>query len=236
MKKQIKTWKGQKNFSDSDICRNEESSNATSQEKKMVKLTGKLTSRIETKNKENQPYYYGFFKLESQAGEFPVVFKKEKPTISKGNQVLLEGNWVQSNGSRPSFTATQYQIDPPHQVQINCFYSSKFEPCAFTTHESQLMENTIGKSTIPNPRRYSMVNIYQKLQSIQAKTGAISKTERNKFQNYKYFTEYQALNILKPLLEDQKLTLTFSDDPHPNQHRKNRKRLSNQILKTSYSH
>jgi len=56
-----------------------------------------------------------------------------------------------------------------------------------------------------------MVNLYQKLQSIQAKTGAISKTERNKFQNYKYFTEQQALNILKPLLAEQKLTLTFSD-------------------------
>jgi hypothetical protein len=58
-----------------------------------------------------------------------------------------------------------------------------------------------------------MLNIYQKLQAIQAKTGQISKTELNKFQNYKYFTEQQALNILKPLLAEQKLTLTFSDDP-----------------------
>ena len=56
-----------------------------------------------------------------------------------------------------------------------------------------------------------MSNIYQKLQSIQSQTGQISKTERNKFQNYKYFTEQQALNILKPLLAEQKLTLTFSD-------------------------
>ena len=56
-----------------------------------------------------------------------------------------------------------------------------------------------------------MVNIYQKLQAIQAKTGAISKTELNKYQNYKYFNEQQALNILKPLLAEHKLTLTFSD-------------------------
>lgn len=56
-----------------------------------------------------------------------------------------------------------------------------------------------------------MVNIYQKLQAIQAQTGKISKSELNKFGNYKYFTEQQALNILKPLLADQKLTLTFSD-------------------------
>src|SRR5438874_12996589 len=57
-----------------------------------------------------------------------------------------------------------------------------------------------------------MANIYQKLQSIQAQTGKISKTELNKFQNYKYFTEQQALNILKPLLAEHKLTLTFSDE------------------------
>jgi hypothetical protein len=56
-------------------------------------------------------------------------------------------------------------------------------------------------------------NIYQKLQQIQAKTGAISKTETNKFQNYKYFTEQQAFKILKPLLTEHKLTLTFSDSP-----------------------
>jgi len=56
-----------------------------------------------------------------------------------------------------------------------------------------------------------VVNLYQKLQVIQSQTGQISKTERNKFGNYKYFTEQQALNILKPLLEAQKLTLTFSD-------------------------
>jgi len=58
-----------------------------------------------------------------------------------------------------------------------------------------------------------MANIYQKLQSIQSQTGKISKSELNKFQNYKYFTEYQALNILKPLLKEQQLTLTFSDSP-----------------------
>jgi len=58
-----------------------------------------------------------------------------------------------------------------------------------------------------------MPNIYQKLQAIQASTGAISKTELNKFGNYKYFTERQAFKLLKSLLTEQKLTLTFSDDP-----------------------
>ena len=58
-----------------------------------------------------------------------------------------------------------------------------------------------------------MANIYQKLQAIQSQTGKINKTELNKFGNYKYFTEQQALNILKPLLTEQKLTPTFSDSP-----------------------
>jgi len=58
-----------------------------------------------------------------------------------------------------------------------------------------------------------MLNIYQKLQQIQTQTGSISRTELNKFQNYRYFTEQQALKILKPLLAEHKLTLTFSDNP-----------------------
>lgn len=73
----------------------------------------------------------------------------------------------------------------------------------------------IINSTEPLKEANHKLNIYQKLQVIQANTGAISKTELNKFQNYKYFTEQQALNILKPLLAEQKLTLTFSDS---NQH------------------
>jgi hypothetical protein len=56
-----------------------------------------------------------------------------------------------------------------------------------------------------------MSNIYQKLHLIQSQTGQITKGEENKFGKYKYFTEYQALSILKPLLDAQKLTLTFSD-------------------------
>jgi len=58
---------------------------------KTIKIRGVLTSRIETKDKENQPYYYGFFKLENQEGEFPVVFKA-KPDLKKGSQVELTGN------------------------------------------------------------------------------------------------------------------------------------------------
>jgi hypothetical protein len=60
-----------------------------------------------------------------------------------------------------------------------------------------------------------MPNLYQKLHLIQSQTGKISKSELNKFQNYRYFTEQQALNILKPLLDAQKLTLTFADVYEP---------------------
>ena len=68
-----------------------------------------------------------------------------------------------------------------------------------------------------------MLNIYQKLQAIQAKTGAISKTETNTYGKYKYFTEQQALNLLKPLLTERNLTLTFSDDPQAAHAEKNDK-------------
>ncbi|CAJ0836779.1 8507_t:CDS:2 [Entrophospora sp. SA101] len=75
-------------------------------------------------------------------------------------------------------------------------------------------KDTTAKNITPKARRSTMLNLYQKLQQIQSQTGAISKSELNKFQNYRYFTEQQALNILKPLLAEQKLTLTFADDPN----------------------
>ena len=108
-----------------------------------IKITGILTSHLETRQKDNQSYYYVFFKLENQVGEFPVVFKT-KPNLTKGNQVELIGNWANRNGSRPSFTCQAYQItsDPP---KINCFYNSKFSPCPFATTESQLMEKHYKK-------------------------------------------------------------------------------------------
>ena len=54
-------------------------------------------------------------------------------------------------------------------------------------------------------------NIYTKLQQIQSQLTHLTKTEENKFQHYKYVSEYQILTILKPLLAENKLTLTFSD-------------------------
>ena len=55
-------------------------------------------------------------------------------------------------------------------------------------------------------------NIYTKLHQIQSKLNHLTKTEENKFQHYKYVSEYQILTILKPLLTESKLTLTFSDE------------------------
>jgi len=54
-------------------------------------------------------------------------------------------------------------------------------------------------------------NIYTKLKNIQSSIEQISKDVLNKFQNYKYFTEYQALTFLKPLLNKEGLSLHFED-------------------------
>ena len=54
-------------------------------------------------------------------------------------------------------------------------------------------------------------NIYTKLKNIQSQNTEILKDNLNKFQNYKYFTEYQALTFLKPLLSEQALSLHFED-------------------------
>src|SRR6185369_14584297 len=74
-------------------------------------LQGLLTSRIELRQDKltNEPYYYGFFKVEGQDQDIPIIFK-EKPNLTKGTPLQLTGQWATSNGSRPSFTVTDYQI------------------------------------------------------------------------------------------------------------------------------
>ena len=56
-----------------------------------TKLQGLLTSRIEIRSKDKETYYYGFFKLENQNQDTPVIFKT-KPDLVKGSQVELTGN------------------------------------------------------------------------------------------------------------------------------------------------
>jgi hypothetical protein len=50
-------------------------------------LTGLLTSQIETK----KDYYYGFFKIDGQNQEIPVIFKESKPSILPNTRVELAG-------------------------------------------------------------------------------------------------------------------------------------------------
>ena len=57
----------------------------------------------------------------------------------------------------------------------------------------------------------NQTNIYQKLQTIQSNIGQLTKTEENKFQKYKYATEQDILKLLRPLLKEHNLILTFSD-------------------------
>ena len=114
-------------------------------------ITGVLTSRIETRDKEGKSYYYGFFKISQQEQETPVIFKV-KPDLKRGSSIKLEGNWAKSNHSRPSFTCQTYQIlkDPPtNQVQINCFYNSKFSRVVLPPRKARLWKNTIKKSIVP---------------------------------------------------------------------------------------
>ena len=56
------------------------------------------------------------------------------------------------------------------------------------------------------------INIYDKLQKIQSEIKKLVRSEENKFQKYKFFTEDQLLELLKPLLEKYKILLLLSDD------------------------
>jgi ERF superfamily len=55
-------------------------------------------------------------------------------------------------------------------------------------------------------------NLHQKLQLIQSEIKELIRTEENKFQKYKFFNELQVLQLLKPLLAKQQVTILLSDD------------------------
>jgi hypothetical protein len=59
----------------------------------LIKITGLLTSRIESKKDKftNETYHYGFFSIPNHEQEIPVIFKENKPTLKKGTQVELTG-------------------------------------------------------------------------------------------------------------------------------------------------
>ncbi|RHZ37220.1 ERF family protein [endosymbiont GvMRE of Glomus versiforme] len=54
--------------------------------------------------------------------------------------------------------------------------------------------------------------LYKKIQKIQNEVGELAKRNKNAYQNYKYFNEKQVLELLKPLLNKQKLAILLSDD------------------------
>ena len=63
-------------------------------------IQGLLTSRIEKRSfvgdqtrqdkLTTEPYYYGFFKVEGQDQDTPIIFK-EKPNLTKGTLLQLTG-------------------------------------------------------------------------------------------------------------------------------------------------
>ena len=62
------------------------------------------------------------------------------------------------------------------------------------------------------PENIATWNIYQKLQAVQEQVGELEKDKLNKFQNYKYVTEYDIFRAIRPLLDNHNLVLTFSDE------------------------
>jgi len=72
-----------------------------------------------------------------------------------------------------------------------------------------------SSSTIKTSSEASLDNqnsLHSKLHQIQSEIGGLFRTQKNKFQNYKYFNEKQCLELLKPLLDKHKVAIYFSDE------------------------
>lgn len=70
-------------------------------------------------------------------------------------------------------------------------------------------------NTIKTSENTTKKNIYQKLHEVQQQVKLLGRTENidKKFLKYTYFSESQALDLIKPLLKEQKLLITISDHP-----------------------
>ena len=81
---------------------------------KLTKITGTLTSSIQSRGEGTQePYYYSFIRLKGQSIDLPVIFKTENKEIAlkKSDEVELTGNYSNSNKNvRKSFTAHSYHL------------------------------------------------------------------------------------------------------------------------------
>lgn len=154
---------------------------AVHETQRLKTITGTLTSRIESKKDKFTNETYHY-------GFFKLPNQEQEIPVIFKNQADEYYKPTLKKGT---------------QVELTGFWSQGEDRPSFTCLDYQvinLAESTKEKS-----------NIYQKLHLVQSQTGKIAKSELNKYQNYRYFTEQQALNILKPLLAEQKLTLTFSD-------------------------
>ena len=52
---------------------------ASSVQKQLIKIQGTLTSQVQSRGEDKEPYYYSFIRLKNQTIDLPVIFKiKEK--------------------------------------------------------------------------------------------------------------------------------------------------------------
>ena len=77
--------------------------------------------------------------------------------------------------------------------------------------------------------------IYSKIARIQAQIKGLKRTKDNKFQGYKYFAEEQAIQLLKPLLEKEKLAVVFSDTEQLHYEKQGKDHIIRYIKKVSIS-
>jgi len=107
---------------------------------KLTKITGTLTSSIQSRGEGTQePYYYSFIRLKGQSIDLPVIFKTENKEIAlkKSDEVELTGNYSNSNKNiRKSFTAYSYHLFSEKRVRKKHSDPSqaKTETNIFTNH------------------------------------------------------------------------------------------------------
>ncbi|CAH1762102.1 3382_t:CDS:2 [Entrophospora sp. SA101] len=131
-------------------------------------ITGILTSRIETKRDKvpNKTYHYGFFKLETQNQEIPVVFK-EKPEIPKGSKLeelkelekfsQLGEQYLKAHLLTKSARYANYQSEYLEQAKLNqASYLARIASELEITKRQMLATANVSKSSQTKIKRMTI--------------------------------------------------------------------------------
>ncbi|CAG8752892.1 39487_t:CDS:2, partial [Gigaspora margarita] len=191
--------------------------NANNENKGLV--VAELLDKVTRKTKNNETFYILEISVRKVITEMVLELRSEESLTVNGGK---EPFFVFTNENRNRFAYTLEKEENEEETITNRELLSEvkkrikegkisFSLSAVNNDNSPLEIDTDLKDNESNFRINLQENSKGKISRIQAEIKGLERTKENKFQSYKYFTEDEAIKLLKPMLEKEKLAQVFSD-------------------------